>query len=283
MIGWIGGGVAGGIVISAIALAQTPKPETPRPDGATQGDAAGKTREKKPVEMQPLVLPAAGVQDLGAQVQQELIGCRPLFLIELQFVRVACTPTVEQRRRIEQEAWRSLEKTVTESFRKAQARENKRQGEPSKDSDAWEAFQAGLPVVLKSHLSPEQWARYQDEIRKRAAHRKQTAVRSLLAQLDQVLYLTPDQRNKIGDSLVAHWIDTWNCQEAIDDNLAFPQIPDPVIVPFLTAVQKTVWKGLPKRETSLLDWEEIADHFMQYLPANDEIEPGKTGEPRPRR
>ena len=60
----------------------------------------------------------------------------------------------------------------------------------------------GLAAAVKSQLSAELAARLQDEVAKRDASRKQLAVRNLVARLDHELVLSPDQRDKLAESLV---------------------------------------------------------------------------------
>jgi hypothetical protein len=277
--GFLGGGVAGAIMISAIAFAQSPKADTPtRPDGAGQGQSAEKKAEKTRDAVPPKAGPAEEEQKLKAEVRQRVIAYRPVLMAELRRVRMACEPTADQRRQIAREAGRLLEDAVTAVVRKERVGGKEVRTASAFDHDPWKPTRAGLAVFLKSHLSPEQWARYQEESRKRSANRKRTGLRNLLAQLDRSLCLTGSQRDKIGQSLDIHWNDTWNCAETLVNDGVFPRIPDPIIVPFLSDVQSTIWKGLQKHETSAFDWVAVSSFYMEGLPAEDEIEPGKAGE-----
>jgi hypothetical protein len=78
---------------------------------------------------------------------------------------------------------------------------------------------------VKSHLSREQWTRYPDEIEKRTAHRKRTALRNLLERLDRELFLTGDQRNKIGAALAARWNATWESLDVLIGDGPLPERP----------------------------------------------------------
>ncbi len=271
--GFGGGLVASAFLTLSIAFAQPPKADAPRPDRSLEDHAVKEEKKGREEASAKKVQADEDQKLLKAQVQELTAHRRPLLLVELQFVRVACGPTKEQRRQIAEEAGRLLEKTVTESAREAQARERKGQAAQAEEPDSWKVTQAGLAIIVKSHLSPEQWARYQEENRKRSAHRKQTGIRNLLVQLDRELSLTKDQRVKIGESLGAHWNDAWYSQEALFDSGSLPKIPDPFVVPFLTKVQSTLWKGLKKEEDpSSLDWGDLVPEFMQGLRAADEIE-----------
>jgi hypothetical protein len=282
MSGLIGGGVAGGIVMSTIVLAQTPKTDTPRPDGPAKSRPIETIPERKPDSAPPGAVAAEEEQKLKDEIQETVRLFRRVLLPELQFVRVACEPTSEQRRRIKQEAGRLLERTVSESVRKEQASEKKGQGRETDVTHTMKQYHAGLAVVVKSHLTPEQWARYQQELKKRSAHRKRTAVRNLLAHLDRALGLTERQRDQIGESLDTHWDENWNSIALLLDDGEYPEIPDPLIVPFLTQVQSASWKGLSKMETTPLDREGILAEVMEGIPEEDEIEPGRAGKTGPR-
>ena len=76
-------------------------------------------------------------------------------------------------------------------------------------NDPRRLIEEGLVQALKSQLPAEQAARYQEELTKRAASRKRLALRNLVARLDHDLVLSPDQRDKISESLAAHWDDSW--------------------------------------------------------------------------
>ena len=62
---------------------------------------------------------------------------------------------------------------------------------------------------MKKDLSPEQWSRYQAELDKRLASRKQIAVHYLVEALDRDLYLSDQQRTRLTESLSSQWDDSW--------------------------------------------------------------------------
>jgi hypothetical protein len=69
-----------------------------------------------------------------------------------------------------------------------------------------------------------------------------------VAQLDQALCLSADQREKLLATLSAGWKDEWgnNMQMLLFGNQALPQIEEAAVVPYLSGAQKTVWGTLPK-------------------------------------
>src|SRR5207245_1580194 len=100
--------------------------------------------------------------------------------------------------------------------------------------------------LVRTTLSPEQAARYQEELGKRPAARKRAAVLNLVVHVDKVLVLTPEQRDKLGKILEKKWHDSWNStQMLMYGDRFFPPMPDAEILPILTDAQKTVWRGIP--------------------------------------
>ena len=81
-------------------------------------------------------------------------------------------------------------------------------------------------------------------VEKRDEHRKRVALRNLLVELEHELRLTAEQRDKLGESLATHWDPALGSAGSfLDEERIFPEIPDPVIVPFLTETQKAAWKS----------------------------------------
>jgi hypothetical protein len=72
---------------------------------------------------------------------------------------------------------------------------------------------------------------------------------NLIVRLDRDLVLTSQQRSKLADALLANWKDSWG--QSLDmlqdlNNNVFPNIPDQVVAPVLTDLQKEVWRRIPK-------------------------------------
>ena len=86
---------------------------------------------------------------------------------------------------------------------------------------------------------------------RRDASRKQLAVRNLVARLDHDLILSPDQREKVAESLRSHWDDSWgqSLEMFMYDYQFLPPIPDQHVAPFLNDSQKKVWRGTQKVQT----------------------------------
>ncbi len=114
--------------------------------------------------------------------------------------------------------------------------------------DPGKQLQEGLALVIKRHLTPEQYAHYRSEFDKRSANRKQAALTFLVDVLDRDLVLSSLQREKVTESLSAHWDDGWcmYMEYVLYGNLFYPAGVDPFVTPLLSDHQKKVWQGVQK-------------------------------------
>ena len=111
--------------------------------------------------------------------------------------------------------------------------------------DPRKLIEEGMAKAVKPILTPEQAARYQAEIEKRTADRREAIIRTLVAKLDQDLLLNPEQRGKIAAAMAEHWDDSW-CQSLetlLYGDQFFPRLPDEVVVPHLDPKQRDIWHG----------------------------------------
>jgi hypothetical protein len=206
---------------------------------------------KRAVRMRAMAVPApAPAAQLDAQVQQFIQQFRPLFRAEYYFLRRICDLAPDQRKQVAREG----ERAVHDAAKKfAELQQKMMQG-------GWQAGtqypepQKVLEDVLSQSvtglLSPAQRARYKEEIDKRIAYRKQVALDNLVAKLDSDLVLTALQREKISESLSSHWNESWSQSMQMLMNIEhfFPNIPDKLVVPFLTDNQKKSWQRIPRNQ-----------------------------------
>jgi hypothetical protein len=174
-----------------------------------------------------------------------------LLLAEFRFVRSASGASEEQAQRMARAAQGPLRAAVAECVEEQIKRMQGNEPDAEPDADAaYLSVQKRLASIATAQLSPEQLARYRDQVQKRSEHRKQVAIRNLLAELEHELRLTAEQRDKVGESLSSHWDADWDIAGGIfldfAANRIFPMLPDPVIVPFLTEKQKAAWDKLEK-------------------------------------
>ena len=90
----------------------------------------------------------------------------------------------------------------------------------AEDIDYSAAIRQAVRSVVERHVTPEQKAACDDDLRLRQASRKEAGVDFLVATIDRELLLTDRQRRQIAESLSAHWDDRW-C-----DALECPRVAD---------------------------------------------------------
>ena len=190
------------------------------------------------------IMPAAPFNQ-GGQVQQMMMQFRPILRAEFHVIRAACNPTPEQRKAIARAAEQTL-RDATKKYLEAMQRPMNMNQRAANDPRKY--IQDGLLQAIKAQLPPDKVARYQDELTKRAAGRKRLALRNLVARLDHDLVLSPDQREKLGNSLSTHWDESWgqSLEMFLYDNNYFPPIADQYVTPFLNASQNKIWKSTQK-------------------------------------
>lgn len=184
----------------------------------------------------------------GDEAQDELVlhKFRPLLLAELNFVRKVCDPTPEQYRAIQVESEKNL-KAVARRHAELQKR-NMRRGGPqmgNASSEPHKLIRDSLAKTVKLTLNDEQLARYQIELDQRTKSRREAAVHNLVARLDQDLVLSNEQRDKIAESLLAHWNEAWapQIEQMVNGSQTYPNVPDRYVAPSLTPAQRKIWTG----------------------------------------
>jgi hypothetical protein len=212
---------------------------------AAQPQAKGKQEVRKQALGQAMkAMTKVARPNLDAQVQQFTQQFRPILRAEYHVVRVACGLKPDQRMgiaRAGEQALRDVARKHLETMRRPMTMAQRAALDPRR------LIQQGLAAAVKAQLPLEQAARYQDELAKRNALRKQVAVRNLVARLDHDLILSPEQRNRLSESLSSHWDDSWGQSlEMFVYNSVLPPIPDPYVVPYLSDAQKRIWRSTQK-------------------------------------
>lgn len=178
---------------------------------------------------------------------------RPVLASELAFIRQMCDVPKEQRPKIKAAGEASLEKAARQ-LAEQQFGGNRRVLGLASESDPRKTIGDDLAQALKSALSSKQMAEYTREVAKRTERRKRAAVLTAVSLLDEALWLTPQQRNEIHDSLVANWQPGWEQWLMLHryGGQYFPMIPNEQVVSHLNEEQRRVWDGLQK--ISLSSW-----------------------------
>jgi hypothetical protein len=202
-------------------------------------------------------LPAAKAWHLAAvrgdqRMQYLLRQFRPLLQAELLLLERVCKPSGPQLDKIRQESEWALQ-AAAENVALAVSRGSRLGANSARLAyrDPSRLIEEGLVRIARTHLSPRQVESYRKEVEARDADQKRFAARNLVVLIDGPLYLSPDQRERIIGSLVAHWDDAWFL--AVDPFFSgdqyLPELPGEYVKPFLTETQKTAWRALPRRAT----------------------------------
>lgn len=173
----------------------------------------------------------------AARVQRMLQRLLPFLRSEINLVNAVCEPTKEQLRRITREGKLALEETA-----KAQATGGGGKGQ----DDPYLSIREAVAAAVKSQLSAEQSTRYEDEVRKQAAHRRTAAIHRIVAELDRELVLSAEQRMRLCESLGSRPTDAWSKPGTFGRVPGLPVLPNELVAPLLTEAQRKVWHDLPK-------------------------------------
>lgn len=218
---------------------------------------AGKKKVRAAITVENLVAPLVqaleGNIDLkaaDAQVQQWIPQFneqfKPMLWTELNFIRLTCELTPEQRPKIKAAGDAALADAVQKMAelqgRRMGGRVAQQQPEPRK------IIRAALKQALQETLPPEEMQKFSEELNRRAERRKEAAILSAISRLDAALCLTVEQRDAIEASITAAWKEQWETWLvlAMYGDQYFPQIQDELVVKHLNADQKAVWSGLQK-------------------------------------
>ncbi len=190
---------------------------------------------------------AGAAPDLGPLTKQMVQNLRPLFRAEMRFFSAACDPLPDQRRSIALEVGVALKDAARQLAEVQHALQNGgwRGGVIP---DARKIIREAFENSAKAHLPAEKLARYRAELDGRKEDQRRAIALNLVANMDRLLVLGPDQRTRLADSLLEHWDErTFPTLENIANYEAyFPNIPDKHITPILSEAQRKAWQGAQK-------------------------------------
>jgi hypothetical protein len=114
--------------------------------------------------------------------------------------------------------------------------------------DGRKLVREGLRAAAKAKLSPEQFARYQEELEVKARDQRKAIAFSVVANLDRLLFLSNEQREKIGEALLANWNESTfpTLENLVNYEQYFPVLPERSLTPLLNDAQRTTWNGVQK-------------------------------------
>lgn len=270
------------LIIGALIAAGAPAPSrAQQPAGPKDpGHAAARPAEKNEADAAPAKAKAVPARKKGQEAAERArvtdiarMLFRSLFLAELRFARFASGASEEQARRMARAARDPLRKAIAEGVDRRLAEHGP---EILHLTAAHRASQQAVASIAEAELSREQWVRFRDQVDRRAARRKQVAIRGLAARLEQELRLTAQQRDKISESLAAHWDSRWAIGAILlDSNAALPEIPGPVILPILTGTQRSAWARLAKGHANAELVTEVAVITAEGDPVAAELDPDR--------
>lgn len=191
------------------------------------------------------VFEVAQPAQLEAQAQQYEQYMQPKMWRELEFIRGCCDLTPEQRPLIKAAGLASA-KEAAKQFVRNQQRSNQ--------TDLGVFIRKEILPALENILTPDQMAQYQQAAAGRAASIKKAIIRSTIARLDTLLYLSREQRDKITESLTTNWQAEWEAWLSLSSYGAsyFPMIPDHHLTPHLNEQQKKLWQWARKLNPNFL-------------------------------
>ena len=223
--------------------------------------AGSKTAEEADVQAAPAIQrkairaaarPAVAVMGVDPQAQQFIQQYKPVLLAELHFIRTICQPGAEQMKGIAEQGDKILQTAAVQfaDLQRGVRRKVKGQAAPSPNTEPHWLIRDTLAAAAKMQLTDEQMTRLEEENARRRREHVETVVHSLVARLDQDLFLSDKQREEIGQSLTENWQDAWcpSLDMWLFNDMAFPNVPDKYVLRFLTDAQKKIWRGIPKAQ-----------------------------------
>jgi hypothetical protein len=260
-----------------IAIGSAPSSSAQQPAAAAGPPAEKKAQEGQKKEVATKVdAEAAARAEANAEATKIF---RSQIVSELRFIRAATGASDEQTRRMARKA-RELPQSKVADFVAAKLKA-RRVNRARADFD-WQGTQRSLreklAAIAREQLTPEQWARFEAQAARRLEQRRRVFLGSLLAGLDDELVLTAGQLEQIRESLASHWDPRWELEDVINRPRPFPALPDPLIVPYLTEAQTSVWRKLEKHPFNGggYQWNmllaELAEITREGMPNTDDLE-----------
>ena len=209
------------------------------------------------------VMPVANVDPMTRQWIQRLT---PILRGELRTLTSAAEPTPTQRREIALEGGRTLKMVAGNLARSGNAVNLGQQWLAGGENDPRKLIHDSIEAEAKAKLSPEQLARYQKEAKSKAEDRREVVLLNVVAKIEKVLHLSPDQREKLCDSLRSQWDESqYPSIEMLDVYEQFvPMIPDWQIWQILTADQQDTWQVTQKMHFGPLINNFFLNHNAQF-------------------
>lgn len=180
---------------------------------------------------------------------------------ELHFMRIVTNPTKQQFEKISAESQPGVAEALRLYVRALQ-------GILTRETDLTTPITDAIDKSVRATLSPDQANAYHNELKFRVAARKEAGVLRLIAQIDEILLLSPDQRTKLREILTSQWNDTWNQRPFLAGDY-LPTLPDTDVRAILSEDQRSIWRSVPKVSVRL----GIDPAFARGIEIEDEVWP----------
>jgi|GEM_PF-1855809 len=187
------------------------------------------------------------------QGEQFVPQLRVLWKGELLFIRRICEATDEQVAKLQEGSAPLLVAASKAMLAKQQGQQmilgNAVVMQNNASIEPRVVLQTTIKPLLEANLTAAQMERYRAEVEQVRLAKRKMVVRNLVAKLDQDLQLSHEQRDKLTQSLLDGWQDSWNlCPQALMNlEYYFPTLPDKLVVTHLTERQQTLWRDIPKQ------------------------------------
>jgi len=221
-----------------------------------------------PPEPEPVATAAAPAAEIAVPMLVEMGGpnaqqlemppkYQAILRAELNFAKHVCQLAPDEMQLLRDELNKDLKAQPQEPAAAGAGKAVQRQVRIVQQGVAGDPLQLArgrLAKAVKTCLSVEQAARFQEELDKRTRDRRRSAAGVLVARLDREMILSTKQREQITDSLLSHWNDAWcsSLQMFISNDQYFPNIPDAHVTKFLNATQTNIWHTIPKNQGAVM-------------------------------
>jgi hypothetical protein len=198
------------------------------------------------------------------QIEQQYAGqFRQLYRTELHFMRMVTDLTRPQYEKIAAETEPSMKEAMRTFAR------SMRSGGTEND-DPRVPMTRAITKSVTANLSPEQAARYQKELDLRVVARKRVFVTNLVAMIDRIVILRPEQRDQLAKVLTDNWDESWQMQILMYGGQYLPALPNAKIQPILSEAQRQVWQGVANRGNVRFGGGQSLN-FVQGVEVDDEV------------
>ncbi len=210
------------------------------------------------------------------QARQVIQQLRATFRAELRLMTSAVDPSTALRTEVAVEAGKAVKDVAAKLAGNRNAPNGvviNRLNTPALDPH--KQVRDALLAAAKAKLSPEQFDRYGEELKRKAEIRREAAALNLVANIDRLLSLDPTQRGLLAEQFRAHWDerDYPTLEQSITYDSYFPSLPDPHIIPILSTPQREIWRAARKINFSALRTSNVVNNNQPVEATTDEEDP----------